>query len=367
MDSTQSKLENERLEEASSEEIRRDIRGTRSQMDATIDQLGDRLHPRHLLDDVIDLFKRPGSNPGASVARTSGDAGKAVLRHVKENPVPALLVGAGLVWWMIDANTDDDPATTESPYRDLPRYPAVPTRPATSTERIERLGSFDEPSSETADFGLEDEPSGPTMADRAKAKYQDARDSLGETGDSLRQGATARWDSARDSMDRQRRTVGRKAGELQDQFGRQASELRDRVSDASDEHPLAMGGILLAAGICAGLLLPRSKAEDEWMGEAADQVKAEAAERTKEVATKTAGSALDEAEARGLTPANIAEKAGRVVSEAVAAGQSAAHEEGLSGEQLAADAKAVTQSAADTASGESKEQAKEIESEDRTV
>ncbi len=366
MDSAKSKIENERLDEASSDEIRGEIRGTRGRMDDTIDELGDRLHPRHLFDDVVSLFQRPGSKPGVGAAQTSREAGRAVLHHVKENPVPALLVGAGLVWWLVDASTDSDDefGSGGSRYQDVPRYPVTPRQPIGGTS----VGSeYRDETYATVGGGSEfDEPdSGPGMIDRAKDKLAETRDSIAERGRSAQSGLSDRWEGARDGMHQRRRAVGRKANELSGQMSDRASDLRDRVSDASAEYPLAMGGILLAAGVCAGLLLPRSATEDAWMGEAADDVKSEAATRTRDVATQTMGSALDEAEGRGLTPGNLAEKAGRVISEAVAAGKDAAREEGISGEQLAEDAKAVTTSAANTAAGGAEAQAKEAGSEDR--
>ena len=45
---------------ASSDEIRRDIDRTRHEMDHTLEELETRLHPRHLLDDVLDLFRSGG-------------------------------------------------------------------------------------------------------------------------------------------------------------------------------------------------------------------------------------------------------------------------------------------------------------------
>jgi hypothetical protein len=99
--------------------------------------------------------------------------------------------------------------------------------------------------------------------------------------------------------------------------------LQDRFRDASDEYPLAVGGAFLAAGLLTGLLLPRTEQEDEWMGEASDELKEqtrrkgeELVEEGKEAAARTADAALDEAEKRGMTPDSLAEKARSVVSEA---------------------------------------------------
>ncbi len=97
-----------------------------------------------------------------------------------------------------------------------------------------------------------------------------------------------------------------------------------------------MGGALLAAGVLTGLPLPRTEHEDEWMGEASDELKDQTREKGealleqgKAAAARTATAALDEAEARGITPDTLADKAGRAVSKAADAVQRAAEEEGI--------------------------------------
>src|SRR4030095_8253466 len=83
----------------------------------------------------------------------------------------------------------------------------------------------------------------------------EAASSVGETASDL--GDAARHYSAR----------GRRA------VTRPASVLPDRLRAASDGSHLAVGGAFLAAGLLTGLLLPRTEQEDEWMGEASDELK----------------------------------------------------------------------------------------------
>ncbi len=341
MDSTQSQLEKERLEHASSDEIREDIRGTRRDMDNTLDQLGDRLNPRHLLEEVVDLFRGPRGAEGSDLARTSKRAGRAIADQVKENPVPALMVGAGLVWWMVSSGeTDERQAPYRSTYRDLPRTAVDPASPSDAFPAT--------PSTEDTS----DADSGPGMMDRAKDGLAASRDRISETGQTLRSGAANQWDTATRGMQRGRREAGK-----------QFNVASERFREARDEHPLALGGIFLAAGICAGLLAPRSAAEDRWMGEASDQLKEEAQTRTKDIANQAAGAALDKAEEKGLTPDNLAEKAGRIVSDAVDAGKAAARDEGLTGEQLKEDLGSVAGSAGGTAQSAGGEHASKVRDE----
>ncbi|MBA3883294.1 MAG: DUF3618 domain-containing protein [Chthoniobacterales bacterium] len=374
MDPKQNDVTTERTENASTEEIRSEIRGTRREMDQTLDELGERLHPRHLLDDVLDIF-RTSSEGNASrdqLTRTSKRVGRTIAAELKEHPLPALLVGAGLLWWVVDANTDD-PADEDQRERqraegvraaptavgDIPPYlpPAEPYLGYTETEPYP--GETTGEGIGRATGSVKDKASGLAAAAGEKVsgaasavgdKISDAASSVGDKLSNV--GSAARQYSARGS-----RTVSHQAGVLQDRF-----------RESSDEYPLAVGGAFLAAGLLAGLLLPRTEKEDEWMGEASDELrdqtrdKAETlAQRGKDAALKTAGAAINEAEARGITPETLAAKASRVVSEAVKAGTETAREEGIAGSDIRKDAQAAGQVAAETAKSETQEAAQALE------
>jgi hypothetical protein len=191
-------------------------------------------------------------------------------------------------------------------------------------------------------------------------KISDAASSVGET-------VSGAASSAGDKMADAGRSARRYSARGAQAVSRQASILGDRFREASDEYPLAVGGAFLAAGLLAGLLLPRTEKEDEWMGEASDELKEQTrfkaeqlAQRGKEAAVKTAGAALEEAEARGITPESLAKKTSRVVSEAVNAGKEAAREEGIAGGDMKEHAQAIGQAAAQTAREETEEAARHV-------
>lgn len=374
MDSKQNKLEEERVQNASSEEIRGDIRGTRREMDETLDELGERLHPRHLLDDVLDVFRGSpeGSATRTQIRRSSKRIGRTIASELKEHPLPALLVGAGLVWWIIDATTEDgedghgqefDGRGSRFSSRPSGRYfserPEIPRRPAAysrepgiEAERSQAVGEGAAGIGGSARSGA---------AGRASASDAEASSSGSGVSEKMSEAASSVGDkfsevggAARHYSERGSRVVSRQAGVLQDRF-----------RDVSEDYPLAVSGAFLAAGILAGLLLPRTEQEDEWVGEASDELKErgeELVEQGKEAAAKTAGAALDEAEARGLTPDTLAAKAGRVASEATKAAKETAREEGVSASDLKEDAKGVGKSASTTATREGKEAAKKASS-----
>src|SRR5687767_954543 len=101
-------------ENQDSEEIMANIAETRAQMDNTLDELSERLQPRHILDDVIDWFRSHRSSSGGGsgeklqkIKRVAGKAagqvkekastaGHAAYSGVRQHPIPALLIGAGI-------------------------------------------------------------------------------------------------------------------------------------------------------------------------------------------------------------------------------------------------------------------------------
>ena len=383
MDTKQNELETGATDSASSDEIRSGIRGTRRDMDQTLDQLGERLHPRHLLDDVLDLFRKTpeGSASRNQLTRTSKRVGRTVAAELKEHPLPALLVGAGLLWWIIDANTDDGEADAEQRERrrlERPRAATGALDDMPYPPPYEPYVGYDEPVPYVGGMLEESTGSGRSMKDKAadmasaagdkisgaaSAAGKKISDAASSVGDTMSDAASSVGDKMADAGTSARRYSARGAQAV----SRQASMLGDRFREASDEYPLAVGGAFVAAGLLAGLLLPRTEKEDEWMGEASDELKEQTrlkadqlAQRGKEAAVKTAGAALEEAEARGITPVSLAEKTSRVVSEAVNAGKETVREQGIAGSDIKQHAQAIGHAAAQTAKEETKETARQV-------
>ena len=281
MDTKQDKVKNENGENASSEEIRTDIKGTRREMDDTLDELGERLHPRHLLDEVIDIFR--GSPSGSAsrdqLARTSKRLGRTVANELRERPLPALLIGAGLIWWILDATTNDgDEQETYS-------------RRGRRTIPIERGWSAEDPAFEgTAPPSyspmVDDNNDYPSMTDAAGDMASSAGEKLSDAasavGDKISEAASSIGETASDLGEAARRysTRGRRV------VSRKTDVLRDRFRATSDEYPLAVGGAFLAAGVLTGLLLPRTEQEDKWMGEASDELKEQTRRKGEELVEK---------------------------------------------------------------------------------
>jgi len=131
---------------------------------------------------------------------------------------------------------------------------------------------------------------------------------------------------------------------------------RERAVEMSDEHPLAVGAALLGLGVLVGLSLPRTRPEDEFIGDRADQLKRraktkgrEAINRGMHVAQVTAEQTIDEAKRQGLTPSSIIDKARHVAAELKDAAGGIAQREELTPDQLGDKVKAVADRAKETA------------------
>jgi hypothetical protein len=77
-----------------SREIHQDIRATRGDMEQTLERLDERLSPRAIINGVMDWFDSKLSRQSGAVA----DKSAAILRSVRNHPIPALLTGSGIVW-----------------------------------------------------------------------------------------------------------------------------------------------------------------------------------------------------------------------------------------------------------------------------
>jgi hypothetical protein len=122
-----------------------------------------------------------------------------------------------------------------------------------------------------------------SASDRAAAM----RTRLAEGTESLSEEARNRVVAARERAVEARHAASR--------YGRQG---RDRAVDMFEEHPLIAGALAVAVGAAIGAALPRSRTEDQYLGEHSDNLMAEAEriyEDEKSKLGKVAKAATDEA------------------------------------------------------------------------
>lgn len=302
----------------SPEEIERQIERERAGLTDTLEDLQDRFSVEAVTRKVTDHLRENG-----------GDIGRSISQSVKDNPMAIALTGVGLAWLIFGSGTGSTAA------------------PARRWERRERHYGYDDhwergdvrprhiPSGETerhahdpswartmpytdgdGDGAQADAQSGHSLKDNvadaakstaqaASSKLQAARDSVGgavgqlsDTASDLRarlaEGTEDFSDQARDRIIAARQ----RAVEAREAAAHQARRGRDRAVDLFEEQPLIAGALALAAGAAVAAALPRSRVEDDYLGERSDAAMAEAQRvfrEEKEKLGKVAQAADDEA------------------------------------------------------------------------
>jgi len=309
------------------------IAETRAQMDHTIDELSERLQPRHIIDDVLDYFRsrrRDSSGQGrkrvrrvagkaadhvkdaaGQVKEKAGYAGRAAYSQVRQHPLPALLIGAGISMLLMERNREDRYEDYDGS-GDLSEFehPELGFAEGASPE------SYALPQHYTADSG------GSGTVDKLKEKGAQLR----EKGSELKRKASSSMQNIKERTAERasalRARASEKGGQLKEKAYHGYEYSRDTFSRAADEQPLAIGLGFLAVGLIAGILLPSTRKEDEFVGPARDrlvnrtrEVAEDAVNRGKHVAQTAVETAKQQAREQELTPESLKEKAQTMASQ----------------------------------------------------
>lgn len=205
------------------EMLKVDIEQTRSDIGETLQALEERLTPGNLASDAATAVKDKASRTMeqvmtnasermSDVADKTREAAQTVAETVRDNPWPAVLVGAGLGYLL---------------YRT---------------------------------FGERRHDWEASWNNRAYEYDQPLEESYGSYG----------------SYGEERRTLVRRAadkvGRQASSLGRQASSAMSRTGRMVRDNPLGFGIAAMAVGAAVGLSAPATETENEWLGETRDKV-----------------------------------------------------------------------------------------------
>ena len=326
--------------------IRSDIDTTRRRMDDTMDALGDRLQPRHLLDEFLG-YLRSNSDDGESRLKHAGErigqscnhAMHSVVDSIKQNPMPAVLIGAGVAWMIYSTRRDHtqryDYNASDAAHRYDPdtHY----DRPLDYPPAEDDVRAWDrqvEPQYHAAPNDLAGKAS--SVAEQAKGK-------LAQAGD-----------AAREKMSEIRERAGEVSERVRVRTRETYDRARERVVSTADHHPLEVGLVALAAGLIAGLAIPTPNAINRSLGPTADRLRRrtrdagnEMIQKGKRVAEAAMTAVKEEAEAQGLTPEHLRGKAAAVAERGKEAGQQAASREGLKTKTIGSESAATAPTESD--------------------
>ena len=231
--------------------LRADIRDTRERISGTLDELGDRLNPQRLKRQAKDSIRE------ATIGRVT-NMGHSVVDTIRENPIPAAMIGIGLGWLYVNGRRGSD------------------------VERYRERHGF--------------EYRGDVSARSPRLRQDDAAGGIGASvsprdDDSALQRGTQRVSEAvADVSDRVTDTVGNltdraqhMAHDVVDTTRDQVRRLEDRFQETLYENPLAVGVAAVALGVAAGLAIPETRKEAELMGDTRDRLMERVKEKAEEV------------------------------------------------------------------------------------
>jgi hypothetical protein len=248
--------------------IRAEIRETRERMGDTIEEIGERLNPNRLKEQVKDNIRDATIGRVKTMAQNAADRVNetrlTITNTIRENPIPAALVGVGLGWLIFSA-----------------RQQGASGRGARYAGRLERgrgevsaagyagapefSGGYAEPG---AGVGAAER-----VSERAGAIAENVRETAGELAD--------RAQNVAGTVTEKTRTQTR------------------RVQEQFFENPLAIGTATLALGLATGLAAPATRREAELVGDARDRLVdrvRNVARETTDKAQRVAGRVMDQAE-----------------------------------------------------------------------
>ncbi|MFZ1754355.1 MAG: DUF3618 domain-containing protein [Caldilineaceae bacterium] len=292
----------------SSDEIRQDIRSTRAGMSETLDAIQSQLHPDNLKNqaqEVIRSSMTEGANAVVNYLSTNrSQIGSTVTQAIKRNPVPAALVGLGVGWLLMEGFGDNNPRGNSAPERGPgmgygsqsmhPYRSAAYSRPSPAPYTT----AAQAPEDSRIFAGRE------SVHDSVAEANGHVQEAIGSAADSLRHTASQIGESVHDTAenvaDQLHETAeqararaeawSKQAGNQTAYLGENAQQYVQRtgrqVQHTIEDNPVLFGAVAFGVGALIAMMLPETRRENEWMGEAREQVLDTAKEAAQNVAQR---------------------------------------------------------------------------------
>lgn len=229
--------------------IEADLNESRHRLNDTLSALGSKLSPGQMLDEVLGLAQGQ-----------AGQFASKLGKQVKDNPLPTLLIAAGVGLLFLNRsqagpNVSTDDWQSERSYRSLEE--ARWATPRTANESDEAYND---------------------RVHQAYAKALDLKQMAGEAIHDFKervsktaQGIQRRAAEVRDRIGHVASDASHYAQDQAQRLGQKASAVRHRAEDFYQDTPLAAGAIALAIGALIGSATPLSEAERDGLGGLADR------------------------------------------------------------------------------------------------
>lgn len=266
----------------SSAHLQREADAARVGLADTLGQLRDGVAPSALSGEAIALVK----DSGLSILKSLADSARA-------NPVPALLIGAGLTMLLTRTTGSDVMGVATSTLKsaaatgvDAARSAASGVAGAASSAASSVAGAARGAAGSVAGAasgvagaakdavkGVTDRTANAVMdtaasvSDRVAGSAMSARQTAVDSMVSVKDTVQSGLDSGKAELDARRQQAGELADELTDQAQTVAQQARQSFARLLEEQPILMAALGAALGAAVGAALPLSQAEKDLIGE----------------------------------------------------------------------------------------------------
>jgi ElaB/YqjD/DUF883 family membrane-anchored ribosome-binding protein len=266
---------------------RAEVEQTRAEITDTVDAIKDKLSPQHMAEQAKetlreatvgraqDAMEKAQGAIGRVVDRTKDtmggamstarDAGGNVVDVIRENPIPAAMIGIGIGWLLMSARRERSRDYYAS------QYYSTDVNQRDYRTGGEYMGSTGYGYTPGQEYTRQPEGLGAKVSDAAETVKEKAGDM-----------ASRVQHRAGDMAHTVREKASRLGDTAQEQYGRAA----DMAQRWWYDNPLAVGALALGAGLAVGMLVPETEAEHRWMGEKRDQFMDAAQDKAQQIGEK---------------------------------------------------------------------------------
>jgi ElaB/YqjD/DUF883 family membrane-anchored ribosome-binding protein len=290
-------------EQRSTEEIRAEIERTRADMAETWSEIQERLSAENLKEEAKSRIREATIGRVEDMTyyanRKVKGMSNTVVDTVRENPIPAALVGLGLGWMLMNR-----PASRRTYYTGYGGYTGSGGRDWREDDYRYQAGRTQQRTgSMMRDLGDEARETGQNVRDRVEDIAYQARERVEDFTENTREKV--------EQLSHEARTQIEEFGEDVQERARWAS---DRFQDTLYSNPLGVAAAAVALGLIVGLAVPETQKEHELMGEMRDNfieraqdVTQETMQRAQRVVEEAGRAAAEETETQ-LAQAGVTDR-----------------------------------------------------------
>jgi hypothetical protein len=248
----------DRETDARTRELQAEIADTREELSETIEAIQERLRPGNVVSQATESVKEKARASVRGLTDNAGEGVNVMMREVKHNAVPALMIGAGVAWMLMDRsrhqrNQWDTRQRGWSPYTTSGRGRSGEYGRDYETNYVAAGTGFD----------MHDDDAEYSDIDYRRSYGSQRRglaDDVSNRASHMMEGAKDRW----------QRTTRNTTNGLQ-------RLMRD--------NPLLVGAAAVLVGAAVGAALPETERENEIMGETRDNMINQAQEMAQNAAS----------------------------------------------------------------------------------